>query len=132
MDSAIPLPPEIDEPVSKSKEQDLGLNSELLREHERNLLQLPREPSIQDMLTLRQSPLVEDAFLALFALDEPQSNELAISGRLGKNTLLELYPPSLYYLLIFNAAGIATKNLRPDPTPFTSELDTLQQDMRQR
>jgi len=41
---------------------------------------------IQNAMSLRQSPMVEDAFLALFALDEPQGVGMLSSIRTGEFT----------------------------------------------
>ena len=72
MDPPVFLPAEPEEPQRKENHEDVPVpQSEHSQSHsapvETNL------QNIQNVMSLRQSPMVEDTFLALFALDEAEA-----------------------------------------------------------
>lgn len=77
MDSPVVLPAE--EESHDATRKKAGMNSKLDHKDEDIQPQEMRQRvehgqvSVQSMLSLRQSPMVEDAFLALFAMDETGS-----------------------------------------------------------
>ena len=75
MDAPVFLPAEPDEPQRKANHEDV-LVSQLERIQEQSVPVETNLQNIQNVLSLRQSPMVEDAFLALFALDEAESFDM--------------------------------------------------------
>ena len=84
MDAPVFLPAEPEEPQRKANHEDVPI-SRLEHSQEQRV---PIETNLQNMqnvMSLRQSPMVEDAFLALFALDEAEGFNVLPSTRTSES-----------------------------------------------